>query len=347
MKKLLAVALALPALFIAIGAAVWTLPLTNQNPVRIHIEPGETLTHKAEQWEKQGWLPSALLLRVQARVTKQEHLKAGEFDVPVGLNGVGLLSWLAQAQPIGYRVSLIEGTTLKEALLNIANAERLQQDIAPLTVESVAGLLNIEGNPEGWLYPDTYVYQGGSRASAVIKQAYQRMKQQLDQAWQQRAKELPYENPYQALVMASIVEKETAVPAERPEIAGVFVRRLQKGMRLETDPTVIYGMGDRYEGNIRRKDLRDRSNPYNTYRIKGLPPTPIALAGREALDAALNPAAGKALFFVARGDGSHVFSETLEQHNAAVRQYQIRNRKADYRSTPLKPAATESASGGN
>ncbi|WP_028292415.1 endolytic transglycosylase MltG [Oceanobacter kriegii] len=344
MKKLIAAAVALPVVALAVFAALWTMPMNNEQAVRIHIEQGETLGQKARQWEQQGWLPSALLLRVQARLLKQEHLKAGEFDVPAGLDGTALLTFLQTAQPISYKVSLIEGTTLAEALKNIANAERLKQDVDPLTPEGVASLLGIEGNPEGWLYPDTYVYQGGSKASAVLKQSYQRMQTQLQQAWDNQAEGLPYKSAYDALIMASIVEKETAVPAERPEIAGVFVQRLKKNMRLETDPTVIYGMGDAYKGNIRKRDLLNRSNPYNTYRIKGLPPTPIALAGREALDAALNPAATKALFFVARGDGSHVFSETLEQHNKAVRQYQIRNRKSDYRSTPLKPAPEASAS---
>ncbi|WP_246624635.1 endolytic transglycosylase MltG [Oceanobacter mangrovi] len=345
MKKLIAAALAIPVVLIALAAAIWTMPANNTEPVRIHIEQGETLSLKSRQWQQQGWLPSALLLRVQAKLLNLQHLQAGEYDVPAALTGPQLLVWLQTAEPVSYRVSLIDGTTLQEALKNIANAERLTQDVEPLTVASVASLLGLSGNPEGWLYPDTYVYRGGSKASAVLKQAHQRMQQQLDEAWAGRDKDLPYATPYDALIMASIVEKETAVPAERPRIAGVFVRRLQKNMRLETDPTIIYGLGDEYQGNLRKKHLLDRSNPYNTYRIKGLPPTPIALAGRPALDAALHPAAGNELFFVARGDGSHVFSATLEEHNKAVRQYQIRNRKSDYRSTPAAaPTAESSAS---
>lgn len=318
-----------------LGMAIWNLPTTHTSTERVVIESGSTLGANAAQWEQAGWLPSALLLRVQARLLGQQHvLKAGEYDVPPGLNGPQLLTWFTTAKPVTYRVTLVEGTRLVDALAALKGATKLTQDIDPLTPQAVAELLDIKRNPEGWLYPDTYVYQSGEKVSSVIRQAYDRMNRQLAKAWAERDEELPYEKPYEAMIMASIVEKETAVPAERPEIAGVFVRRLQKGMRLETDPTVIYGMGDRYQGNIRRSDLRDGSNPYNTYRIKGLPPTPIALAGRAALDAALNPAEGSTLFFVAKGDGSHHFSTTLAEHNKAVYQYQIKGRKKDYRSTP-------------
>ena len=161
------------------------------------------------------------------------------------------------------------------------------------------------------------------------------MLQVLGEEWQDRAAELPYENPYDALIMASIIERETGLPEEREQIAGVFVRRLQRGMRLQTDPTVIYGLGTTYDGNLRRSHLKDDSNLYNTYRIHGLPPTPIALPGRGSIHAALHPADGTALFFVARGDGGHVFSATLAEHQAAVRKYQLQ-RKKNYRSSPGK-----------
>lgn len=321
-------------------AAVWQLPANNDTPQRIEILPGDTLSKAARRWQNEGWLPSALLLRIQARLTGQEKvLRPGEYDVPPALSGTALLSFLANASPVAYRVTLVEGRDLREALQELAQAPRLQQDVEPLTPATVAGLLGISGNPEGWLYPDTYVYHSGDKASAVIRQAYERMQQQLQEAWQARAENLPYRSPYEALVMASIVEKETGAAKERPVIAGVFIRRLQQGMRLETDPTVIYGLGPDFDGNLRKVHLLDRSNPYNTYRHKGLPPTPIALAGREALDAALHPAAGDELYFVARGDGSHYFSATLAEHNAAVRKYQIFRRSKDYRSAP---AASES-----
>lgn len=344
MKKILGFTIVILLIIaIALISAVWNLPNTNTRTERVMIESGSTLNSNAAAWEKEGWLPSALLLRIQARVLDQQHvLKAGEYDVPAALTGPELLNWFTSAKPVTYRVSLIEGTQLTDALGALKVATRLTQDIEPLTPESVSALLGIKGNPEGWLYPDTYVYQSGEKVSAVLQQAYDRMNRQLAKAWAERDEELPYKVPYEALIMASIVEKETAVVAERPEIAGVFVRRLQRKMRLETDPTVIYGMGDTYKGNIRKKDLLNRKNPYNTYRIKGLPPTPIALAGRAALDAALNPADGKALFFVAKGDGSHQFSATLKEHNKAVYQYQIKGRKKNYRSTP---ASSSSGSG--
>ncbi|MEK9765717.1 MAG: endolytic transglycosylase MltG, partial [Thalassolituus sp.] len=183
------------------------------------------------------------------------------------------------------------------------------------------------------LYPDTYVYHRNEPVSSVIRQAHERLQKVLEEEWQQKAASLPYKTPYDALIMASIIEKETGVASERPVIAGVFVRRLQKGMRLETDPTVIYGLGDSFEGNLTRAHLRDSSNKYNTYRNKGLPPGPIALAGRAAINAALHPAPGTELYFVAKGDGSHYFSSTLSEHNDAVRRFQLRRRE-DYRSAP-------------
>lgn len=342
LKKIFALLLVLLTALAALMAAMWSLPLTNRAEVKIEIDQGDTLGLKAGQWQAQGWLPSASLLRMQARVLKKESLRAGEFMVPPGLDGPAFLSWLETAKPLTYKVRFIEGTRLDDALNALRNAHRLRQDINPLTAESVAHLLGIDGNPEGLLFPDTYVYQGGEAVSAILRQSFQRMQIQLQSAWEHKSSGLPYKTPYEALIMASIVEKETSLARERPQIAGVFVRRLQKGMRLETDPTVIYGLGAEYNGDLRKRHLQDAGNPYNTYRVKGLPPTPIALAGREALDAALNPADGKALFFVARGDGSHVFSATLAEHNAAVNQYQILNRPRNYRSTPADDERKES-----
>lgn len=320
-------------LSVGLGLAIWHLPLTNQQPITLEIRQGQTLTALAEEWQQAGWLPSSLLLRLQARIYGNT-LKVGEYEIPSGLSSAALLPYLATATPKTYRLTLIEGQTLQQALNTLASNPLLMQDIQPLTSAEVARRLNIEGSAEGWIYPDTYVYYKGEPVSTLLTQAYQRMQQHVQEAWAQRADGLPYDTPYQALVMASIVEKETGLASERHTIAGVFVRRLNKRMRLETDPTVIYGLGSDFQGNLTRRHLQDRSNPWNTYRHFGLPPTPIALAGREALEAALHPAAGDELFFVARGDGSHEFSATLEAHNKAVRYYQITHRAENYRSAP-------------
>lgn len=325
---------------IGVGVALWYIPLFNKESVRIEIKPGQTLGVLAEQWQQQGWLPSALLLRLQARVYG-DQLKVGEYEVPVKLNSAELLPYLTSATPIAYRFTLVEGQTLQDALLFLRNKKDIINDISPLNMAEVGRYLKIDGSPEGWIYPDTYVYHRGDKVSSILRQAYIRMQQQLDEAWRNRADNLPYETPYDALIMASIVEKETGLASERARIAGVFVRRLEKNMRLETDPTVIYGLGHSFSGNLTRKHLQDRSNIWNTYRHFGLPPTPIALVGREALEAALHPAVGDELFFVARGDGSHEFSATLEAHNKAVRHYQINNRVKNYRSAPVAVEETE------
>jgi UPF0755 protein len=195
--------------------------------------------------------------------------------------------------------------------------------------------------PEGRFFPDTYRFVRGMTDVELLKKAYDRLDEVLAKEWSQRAADVPYTEPYQALIMASLVEKETGVPQERGQIAGVFVRRMEMGMLLQTDPTVIYGLGDRYNGKLTRAHLKEPT-PYNTYVISGLPPTPIAMVGREAIHAALNPVAGNSLYFVARGDGSHVFSDDLDAHNNAVREFQIK-RRADYRSSPAPTTAPEAA----
>lgn len=319
-----------------------TIPM-GQEKIHLEIKQGQTLSQLAYSWQKQGWLPSAKFLLLQAKVLKSaKDIKPGEFDIQSGTTSLQLLTLLTQGSSKRYRVSFIEGTRLTDALNNLANAPKLVQDVQPLTKAKVQELLQLEVMPEGWVYPDTYVYQSGDSVSSILKQSHARMQKILKQEWQlylseldkKESKKLPYKTAYEALIMASIVEKETGQASERPEIAGVFVRRLEKNMRLETDPTVIYGLGESFNGNLRKKHLRDRSNPYNSYRNKGLPPTPIALAGREAINAALNPDNGDSLFFVAKGDGSHYFSTSLDEHNRAVRKYQIFRRSKDYRSAP-------------
>ncbi len=318
----------------AVISYFWQLPSYNKNAINVRIETGDTLSYVANRWQQQGWLPSALWLRVQAKILQKEQiLRVGEFTIPAGINSYELLNLLANAQPIQYKLTLIEGTRIKEAINILKNAPHLRQDIPNLNSQKIQAHLQLKTPLEGLLYPDTYVYSYQEPVSKIIEQAYKRGQQQLQAAWQKRAQNLPYKTPYQALIMASIVEKETGVASERAQIAGVFVRRLQKGMRLETDPSVIYGVKD-YTGNLTRRHLKDKQNPYNTYRRHGLPPTPIALVGRAAIDAALNPSSGNALYFVAKGDGSHYFSSNLNEHIQAVRTYQLKQRKKDYRSSP-------------
>ena len=330
------------ALAAAAGAFYWlNQPNLNTDPVVIDIRQGDTLNQLATRWQDEGWLRSALSLKIISRISGLGHnIRPGEFVVPPQLSNHALLVFLEEARAKTYRVTLIEGQPLALALAELAETRELVQDITPLTAERVAGYLGLSGTTEGQLYPDTYVFHRNDTVSSLLTQAHERLQSVLEEEWQQRDKGLPYASAEEALIMASIVEKETGVASERPVIAGVFVRRLQKGMRLETDPTVIYGLGADYEGNLRRSHLRDDSNLYNTYRHKGLPPGPIALAGRAAIHAALHPADGTELYFVAKGDGSHYFSSTLAEHTEAVKRYQL-NRRSDYRSSPATQTRTD------
>ena len=206
----------------------------------------------------------------------------------------------------------------------LTQASNLRQTLAGTDESALITMLSSEYQSlEGMFFPSTYFYSTQSSDLDILKRAYDTMQSVLDAHWQRRQPDLPYENPYEALIMASIIEKETGQAAERKQIAGVFVRRLQKGMKLQTDPTVIYGLGEAFDGNLRRKDLRT-DTPYNTYTRSGLPPTPIAMPGEASIEAALHPADGKALYFVAKGNGWHAFSATLREHNAAVRKYQLK-----------------------
>ena len=230
---------------------------------------------------------------------------------------------------VRHAVRLIEGWSWRRAL-----AEIQSHPLVKTTVESpaeVARALELPTpDPEGWFLPATYDFRRGATDIALLEMAHRAMVERLERVWPERSGGLPYRDPYEALILASIVEKETAVPEERPRVAGVFVRRLQRGMRLQADPTVIYGLGERFDGNLTRRDLR-RDSPYNTYRRGGLPPTPIALPGAAAIHAALHPASGDELFFVATGEGRHVFSNTLAEHRKAVDAWQRRRGTKDNR----------------
>ncbi|MFV8817307.1 endolytic transglycosylase MltG [Haliea sp. E17] len=298
------------------------------------VEPGDSLRSVAGRLEQEGVYPDPLLLRIYGRITGlDQQIRHGEYRVERGATARDLLYLLHEGRVISYQVTLPEGITLAEAVRRLAAAESLQSVLDGAGDQRLLALVAPYENPEGWFFPDSYHYQRGTTDLEILQRAHTAMREVLAQAWEERAEGLPYANAYEALIMASIVERETGVPEEREQIAGVFVRRLQRGMRLQTDPTVIYGLGEDFDGNLRRAHLRDPANAYNTYSHAGLPPSPIALPGRAAIVAALHPDQGDTLYFVARGDGGHYFSRTLAEHEKAVREYQLRRRQ-DYRSSP-------------
>lgn len=308
------------------------LPLPEQG-ARFELRSGGSLNGASRTLAERGWLPHPLVLRIYARLTDRTRVHAGEYRLDPPLTPLALLDKLNRGDVILYQVTLVEGWTYRQALAALHARDNIRPTLKGLSREQQLDRMNLDiSHPEGWFFPDTYRYESGAEDTAILRRAHRAMREHLDRLWQNRAENLPYDRPYEALIMASLIERETGTAGERDRIAGVFVRRLQRGMRLQTDPTVIYGLGDAYDGNLTRAHLR-RSSAYNTYAIDGLPPTPIALPGEKALEAALNPAEGTALYFVARGDGTHVFSDTLEEHNRAVREYQLRRRE-DYRSSP-------------
>lgn len=251
------------------------------------------------------------------------RLHAGEYALPPGTTPRDLLRKMAAGEVVQHRFTIVDGWTFRQLRLALAADGGLVQTLPGASDEDIARRVGItDGRPEGWFLPETYAWVKGESDFDVLSRAHTAMQKALDKVWAVRSPDVKLATPYQALVLASIVEKETAQPNERPLIAGVFLRRLKVGMRLQTDPTVIYGLGESYDGNIHRRDL-DTDTPYNTYTRDGLPPTPIALPGTPALEAALHPAPGDALYFVARGDGSHEFTPTLEAHNRAVQKYQL------------------------
>lgn len=262
--------------------------------------------------------------RMEGLATK---IKAGEYRLEAGMTLPELLDRIVKGEVVQYQFTIVEGMTVKQLLAALKSVPQVVDTLDENPDEALKVIVDAEvPSAEGWFLPETYHFPGGTTDKAFLERAYQAMQKTLEAAWKNRADDLPYESPYEALIMASIIEKETGIAEERPQIAGVFVRRLQKGMRLQTDPTVIYGMGESFDGNIRRQDLRT-DTAFNTYTRHGLPPTPIALPSRESIEAALNPADGDSLYFVATGeDGRHYFSSTLQEHNKAVRRYQLKSR---------------------
>ena len=289
------------------------------------VPRGTALRTLAQRLHEQGVIEHPVYFMALAYLRGAHgRLQAGEYALTRELTPPQLLDLFASGRVIEYRITLVEGWTFRQAIAALDRHEVFNGSGTALAARTDAEIMAELGrpdvHPEGRFFPDTYRFPRHTSALTLLKRALTRMDQILAEEWAQRAANLPLTTPDEALILASIVEKETGLASERPRIAGVFTRRLQRGMRLQTDPTVIYGLGERYDGNIRRADLREPT-PYNTYVINGLPPTPIALVGREAIHAALHPEDGEELYFVATGDGSHVFSRTLDEHNQAVRRY--------------------------
>lgn len=331
------------------GACAWKIHSALNQPLNIAQEEmldvpnGTTPTGTLNRLQTDGLIRDAFWLRVYWRFNLAgQPLHTGEYRMTPGMTMQDLIGVWKRGEVVQYSVTLVEGWNFRQVRAALAKDEKLEQTLSGLSDTQVMERLGHSGIfPEGRFFPDTYRFVRGTSDADLLTKAYDRLEQVLAEEWAQRAPDLPYAQPYQALIMASLVEKETGVPHERGQIAGVFVRRMRLGMLLQTDPTVIYGLGERYTGKLTRAHLREE-NPYNTYMIAGLPPTPIAMVGREAIHAALHPVAGSSLYFVARGDGSHVFSDDLDAHNSAVREYQLK-RRADYRSSPAPTAPTDEA----
>lgn len=328
------------------GAALWLLldqyldtPLPNTTTISYELKPGSNFIRVLNELKAEGLIEAPRYLRWYARLTgRARHIKAGEYTIPPGMTPRQLLAMFTAGKVRQYALTLVEGWNFRQVMDAVNSHPALTHTLIGQDDATIMARLGHPGeHPEGRFLPDTYHFPRGLSDVAFLQRAYDAMARFLAQEWAKRAVGLPFKTPYEALILASIVEKETGLASERRAIAGVFVRRLQKGMRLQTDPTVIYGMGERYQGNIRKRDLL-RDTPYNTYRRGGLPPTPIAMPGRAAIHATLHPDASDNIYFVARGDGSHQFSATLDEHNEAVIKYQLKGRKRPFSSYPPKPA---------
>ncbi|MDH5300059.1 MAG: endolytic transglycosylase MltG [Gammaproteobacteria bacterium] len=309
---------------------------TGEGNAEFTVPSGAGLNRVAHLLEEEGIISSAKWLRWLARMDGMgAKIHAGEYEIPKGTTARELLQLIASGKVKQYSLTIIEGWTFRQ-MMQVVNAHpKLRHTLVGKTDAQIMADLGYAGqHPEGRFLPDTYFFPAGMSDVQFLQRAYGQLEQVLQRAWAERDPGLPLKSAYDALILASIVEKETAVASERGQISGVFVRRLQIRMRLQTDPTVIYGMGELYDGNVRRADLL-RDTPYNTYTRYGLPPTPIALPSAAAIMAAVHPEPGQELYFVAKGDGSHHFSATIAEHNRAVRQYQLK-RASGYRSTPDK-----------
>jgi UPF0755 protein len=318
---LLAAALAVAA---ALGAAWYRKPLSlRHSPYDFEVRSGASLGSVARALAADGVVPHAVLLTVLARVKRVDRtIKAGSYEIEQGITLPGLLAKLTQGDVTQTAITIVEGTTFAELKRALDDNPDVAHQLDGLSDgELLARLGASEPAPEGLFFPDTYYFAAGSSDLAVLKRAYRALHARLDAAWSRRTPGLPLASPYEALILASLVEKETGRAADRPLVASVFINRLARGMRLQTDPAVIYGIGERFDGNLRKRDL-EADSPYNTYLRTGLPPTPIALPSQASLDVVVNPPTTPYLYFVSRGDGTSEFSANLIEHNRAVSKYQ-------------------------
>ncbi|MDI5936281.1 endolytic transglycosylase MltG [Halomonas kalidii] len=329
--KILLVLAVLAGVVLFAGYRYWesrlAAPIAVDEPTLYEVPRGAGYNRVVADLASRGVITDDWAFRLLTRLEPESvpSLRAGEYMLEPGMSGREMIDLLGSDRVVTYPLTIPEGWTFRQMRERLAEAEKLEQRTAELSDDELMAELGREGDyPEGWFFPDTYRYHKGMSDLEILHQALTRMESTLEVIWAERDEDLPLDSPYEALIMASLIERETGAGEERREIAGVFKRRLERGMRLQTDPTVIYGMGERYEGNITRADLVE-ATAYNTYVIDGLPPTPIALPGRAALEAAVRPAEGDTLYFVSRGDGTHHFSRTLREHNNAVNRY-IRNR---------------------
>jgi UPF0755 protein len=331
MRKLLVVVVLLAAA--VAGAYFWLqdafyAPGPSTDIVRIQVEQGASVRAVLMDLAKQGALKRPRAVELYLRISRhvkghQPRIQVGMYEIPAGASPAQILELFDQGRVVLEQLTIIEGSRFSDLRHSLDNHAAVTHTLQGKTDEEVMTALGHQGEfPEGRFFPDTYRFAAKTTDAEILGLAYSAMQRTLDEAWQQRASDLPFHSSYEALILASIVEKETGLPAERPKISGAFVTRLRKGMRLQTDPAVIYGLGASYDGSIRTRDLTT-DTPYNTYTREGLPPTPIALPGRESILAAVRPQETGEIYFVATGtgDGGHHFSKTLEEHNAAVKSY--------------------------
>jgi UPF0755 protein len=335
MRKLLLAFLLIIGLCAGAAAIYWQRASTmmqaagpHASPVQLEVKPGASVRSVLAELDKRGALADRRGVELQLRVRGWPQVKTGRYDIPAGASPAEILRQLAEGRVVLETLTVVEGWTFADMRRVVEAHPQIKVTLRGKEIPELMAAIGHGGeHPEGRFFPDTYRFAAGTSDQDLYTLAYRKMAEALDNAWKARTPGLPLADAYQALTLASIVEKETGLASERPRIAGVFVTRLKRNMRLQTDPTVIYGIGPSYDGNIRERDLRT-DTPYNTYTRGGLPPTPIALPSREALEAVAHPLETGDIFFVATGagDGSHVFSATLEEHNAAVARYLARLR---------------------